>query len=112
MKTVLVIEDQDDLRETLRTCLSLDGYTVALAPSREEGLEIASKRHVDFAILDYCMPGMPMEEFVPKLRVIHPTVMCILMSGVDDGKGFAEALAIKHWLKKPFDLEQLLRILK
>ena len=56
--SILVIDDEEIMREILETLLTREGYTVRLASSGEEGLELARTMPFDAAIVDVMMPGI------------------------------------------------------
>ncbi len=68
MKTVLVIEDQPDMRENLATILLMEGFAVLEAPDGRCGLEIACEEKPDLILCDVMMPGMDGHEVLTALR--------------------------------------------
>ena len=68
--TILVVDDEEIMREILETLLSREGYDVKLASSGEEGLELARALPFDAALVDIMMPGIngieTLEELAPE----------------------------------------------
>src|SRR5919112_6041207 len=66
--SVLVVDDEEIMRDVLETLLSAEGYRVDLAKTGEEGLEAYGRRAYDVVLLDVSMPGMggirALEEFL------------------------------------------------
>src|SRR2546422_9330281 len=66
--SVLVVDDEEIMRDVLETVLSSDGYRVDLAKTGEEGLDAYTKRSYDAVLLDVSMPGIgglrALEEFL------------------------------------------------
>ena len=58
MKTVLIIEDNEDIRENVEEILTLSNYKVITAPNGKEGIEMAQKQSPDLIICDIMMPGV------------------------------------------------------
>ncbi len=58
MKTVLIIEDQPDMRKNLATILRMESFTVLIAENGTEGLALASEEKPDLILCDVMMPGM------------------------------------------------------
>lgn len=56
--SVLVVDDEEIMRDVLETLLSAEGYRVDLAKTGEEGLEVYGRRSYDVVLLDVSMPGM------------------------------------------------------
>jgi len=67
-KKVLIVEDEEDLREAMVDKLTREGFQVNEAKNGEEGLEVASKEHPDLILLDIVMPKMDGMTMMKKLR--------------------------------------------
>lgn len=101
-ETVLVVEDQPELRQLLADVLDGAGYRVVLAADGMEALVRASgEERIDLLLSDVVMPRMSGQDLVAKLRDDRPTLKVLLMSGYSEG---GEAVA----LHKPFLPAQLL----
>jgi two-component system cell cycle sensor histidine kinase/response regulator CckA len=85
-ETVLVLEDEDQVRRVVLAMLQRGGYRVIEATRAEEALEIARdpSRTVDLLLTDIVMPGMSGPEVVRKIREIRPDLKAICMSGYTD----------------------------
>jgi len=77
---ILIVDDDDGIRQFLRTSLELDGYTVEEAPSGEKGLEARAAFHPDLVILDQMMPGLLGTEVAKKVRAEGFTGPILLFS--------------------------------
>jgi CheY-like chemotaxis protein len=110
---VLVVEDDEDLREELAFLLGHRGYEVITAENGREGLErIGEVGRPCLVILDLVMPDMDGYEFRAALRedpdlADVPVVLC---SGVDDLGRKARSLQATGYLTKPLNLDKLYRI--
>jgi len=112
-ETVLVVEDEDVVRELIRQILEESDYTVITAPDGEEAIEVAtaSKIPVHLVITDVIMPKMGGPEAAKSLEKLFPGVSILYMSGYTD-----EAI-VRHgvlepgisFLEKPFTPDALLR---
>lgn len=107
--TILIVEDNSDLRETLADFLSLEGYETALAENGEEGLE--RLRAIDapcVVVLDLMMPVMDGAEFLLALRTSSrfSRVPVALMTASPP----SQDIGADRFLQKPFRLEKLLGI--
>lgn len=109
---ILVVDDEEMVRNSTRAMLEHFGYNVFLADSGETALEFYRTRcsDVDLVILDLGMPGIGGRESMKELRKIDPDVKVIIASGyihdvaADDLVG-AESL---EFVEKPFEVEALL----
>ena len=81
--TVLVIDDEEDLRELVKDFLEPLGYRVLLASDGKEGLKVFRKmrERIDLVILDMIMPGMNGAEVFQQMRSLVPGVKVLLCSG-------------------------------
>jgi PAS domain S-box-containing protein len=111
-ETVLIVEDEDDLRNALSLMLADFGYTVLQA---RDGIEASSiiERHdgaIDLLVTDMVMPKMNGRELVDKLSAEFPDLKVIYMSGYVDGAATnnAEFVSEKLFLQKPFTSDVLL----
>jgi CheY-like chemotaxis protein len=83
-KTVLCIDDNNDVLECEKEFLESFGYTVLTAPSGGKGLELASLHSVDVVIVDYCMPEMNGHEVATEMRRLRPQAPIIMLSAAAD----------------------------
>lgn len=68
MRTILIIEDQPDMRENIATILEMENYAVLTASTGEEGLELARQEKPDLILCDVMMPGLDGHSVLRKLR--------------------------------------------
>src|SRR5437899_2851864 len=107
--SVLVVDDEEIMREVLETLLTAEGYRVDLAKTGEEGLESYGRRAYDTVLLDVSMPGIgglrALEEF---LRMDSDAVIVMITAYAT----FDTAIAAWErgafgWIRKPFQNEQI-----
>jgi CheY-like chemotaxis protein len=107
--TVLVVEDEEDLREMMREALELNGYSVATAREGQEALEaIAEIEELCVVLLDLLMPGMNGWDFFMKMRERpeFASVPVVVHSSAAD----RAPDGVTRVLKKPVELDRLLSI--
>jgi two-component system, cell cycle response regulator len=81
-KRILLIDDQEDYRESTIILLKREGHTVIGVSSGEEGLKIMKTESFDLLLVDYYMPGgMSGEDFIRQLREFNPYIQIILQTG-------------------------------
>jgi two-component system nitrogen regulation response regulator GlnG len=112
LPTVLVIDDDDDLRYSLRRVLSGRNYNVIEANSGEAGLEQAKANKPDVILLDNRMPGMTGIETLQHLRGMNPNAMIILMTAYGTTQTTIEAMKFGafDYIMKPFDLKKIVAL--
>lgn len=110
--TILVIDDDDDLRYSLKRVLSARKYNVIEANSGEAGLEMAESHSPDVILLDNRMGGMSGIEALQHLRGANPNAMIILMTAYGTTQTTIEAMKFGafDYIMKPFDLKKILSL--
>jgi DNA-binding response OmpR family regulator len=93
-KKILIVEDDTDLREALKTALGYENFTVLTAENGEVGLMLALKEHPDLLLLDIVMPKMDGLTVLKKLREDEwgKKVPVIVMTVLDDLEKIAEVV--------------------
>jgi CheY-like chemotaxis protein len=108
---VLVVDDEEDLRELVSDVLKEGGYEVTIAAGGEEALAVAGRERFDLVVTDLGMPGVSGWDVAAGCRKIQPRIRIILLTGwgaeLDPAR--AERAGIDRILKKPFDMKELLR---
>jgi DNA-binding response OmpR family regulator len=109
-KKILVVEDEEAMRELLRLHLSSAGYEVEAAEDAIAAGYAVLKSAPDLIVCDVSMPHMDGFELVAALRADGslPRVPVIFLTSVDDGEGRARELGAVEYLHKPVRLEELL----
>lgn len=114
MPSVLVVDDQDQVRQLIRETLEQAGYEVEEARDGKEGLERYRARSADLVIMDILMPDQDGLEGIMTLRLEFPDSRVIAMTGGSEAIGvgnvvdIAKMLGVRRTLQKPFDLKVLL----
>jgi signal transduction histidine kinase/DNA-binding response OmpR family regulator len=109
---ILVIDDKKELLELIRHDLREAGYKVDVASSGEAGLAAAREKRPDAIVLDIIMPGMDGWEVLRRVRA-DPDISHtpIVVSSMLDNEPRAADFAVAAWLTKPFDSDELKRVL-
>lgn len=109
--TVLVIDDEVFIRESLSIFLEDEGFEIITAENGRIGIEKFKKYQPDIVLLDLRMPEMSGMEVIPKIREITEMIPIIIISGNNEVSDAVEALRIGAWdyITKPIqDLNMLL----
>ena len=111
---LLLIEDNDRLRETLSTGLRAQGYTVDTAADGLEGWRLASEAEHDLIILDRMMPGMDGIEILRRLRTSGSSLPILMLTARDAVPDRVEGIdaGADDYLTKPFAVAELLARLR
>ena len=114
MPSVLVVDDEDQIRQLIRETLEQAGYEVQEARDGKEGLEQYRSRPADLVIMDILMPDQDGLESIMTLRREFPTSRVIAITGGSDMIGIlnfldvAKMLGARRTLQKPFEMKTLL----
>lgn len=112
--TLLIIDDEKNIREGLAANFEMDGYNVKTAGDGAEGLALIEKGDIDLVITDLRMPGVSGEEVLKKVTTETPGIPVIILTG--HGSIDSAVDAMRHgaydFLTKPLNLDQLGMIVK
>jgi two-component system response regulator PilR (NtrC family) len=112
--SILVIDDEEIMREILETLLAREGYHVRLAASGAEGLELARSTPIDAAIVDVMMPGMDGIATLDELKKIDedlPVLMITAFASVETAIAAMKRGAFDYFTK-PFKNDEVLVVVK
>ncbi len=110
---ILVVDDEEHIRELICFYLNKEGFSVIEAENGEEALDLLEKEYVDLAIVDIMMPVMNGFDMVEELRSFKDTPVIMLTAkaqSTDKLRGFS--LGIDDYVTKPFDPEELMARVK
>ena len=111
-KTVLLVDDDIDIIESMRTVLESKGYRVMVARDGNAGLTVAERETPDLIILDMMMPKksgfLVLEKLKGRPGGLIPTIMITGNEG-SRHRAYAEMLGVQDYIRKPFAMEKLVR---
>jgi len=112
--TILYIEDEKNIRETLTSSLQIMFNSVFATENAEDALEIYTHKHIDIILSDIGLPGMDGINFVKIIRETNKEIPIILLTAYTDTDILLEAIKLKliSYLTKPITLDTLLKALK
>lgn len=106
---VLLVEDNQDVRETMVAMLTRLQFDVTATESSEQAIEALQSLPIDLVLTDYNLPGTNGIEVLSKARELIPNVATIVASGIGPP---GEWDHVDDWLLKPLRLEELKRALQ
>jgi DNA-binding NtrC family response regulator len=106
---ILIIDDEEVLRDVLDAVLRRQGFDVVLASSGEEGLNVLDGEEVDLVILDIMLPGISGIDTLRSIRVSTPHLPVIVITAFSTIEGAIEAMkhGAFHYIPKPFKNEEV-----
>ncbi len=108
-KTILVVDDEQNVRQLICKVLEKEGFTVLTACNGSEGLEIFHKNSIDLIISDIKMPEMSGIEFLHKVKEEEPGIGFILITAFATTETAIDAIrsGAQDYITKPFDLKEI-----
>ncbi len=110
MKSILIVDDEQSIRESLTGILQDEGFSPFSVESGEAAVEKVSEEKPDLVLLDIWMPGMDGMETLTRIRDIYPDLLVIMMSGHGTIETAVKAtkLGAYDFIEKPLSLEKIL----
>ena len=111
---ILIVEDEEIVRNVLRRMLKVDGHEVSLMPSGQEALEQLRNHDFDLVISDLHMPEMNGMEFLKKARELRDDIKVVMITGdaLNPDLEIVEEAGAAGYLLKPFRKKELDSLLK
>lgn len=110
-KRVLLVDDDAEIVESMRTVLESRGYEILVARDGNQGLAMAESEDPDLVVLDMMMPKRSGFLVLEKLRRTRPVPVRVIMITANEGsrhKAYAEMLGVDDYIRKPFAMDRLL----
>ena len=109
LKQILIVDDDANLRKTLRDILKLKGYEASGVNSGQAAIDLVAKQSFPVALIDLRLSDMPGLEVLKKLKEISPETECVILTGFASTESAIQAinLGAYSYLQKPYDVDQL-----
>lgn len=109
--SLLVVDDEEPIRNALKKFLTQQGYDVQTAASGEDALRILQRQKISVLLLDVRMPGKSGIDLVPQVLELEPSVAILMLTAVNDATTAALCMqrGAMDYLTKPIDLADLAR---
>ena len=116
MTKVMVVDDEQDLREMINLMMKKEGYETEMAENGEEFLEKIDNFNPDVVTLDVMMPGLTTKEILSKLKEKKSNPKIILLTVVrfsdEEKKKILEMGNVIDYITKPFEFDDLINTIK
>ncbi len=111
-KTILVVDDEETIRQSLKGILSDEGHEVLTAPSGEESLRIIGEELPDLVLLDIWLPGIDGIETLQRIKASYPHIQVIMISGHGTVESAVRStkLGAFDFIEKPLSFDKLIII--
>ena len=111
-KRILVVDDDPQIRESLRKVLRAEGYEVVLAADGQQGIERFNTERMDLLLLDLNMPVKSGWDTFERLTSLNPLLPIIIITGQRNQYELAAAAGVGALIEKPFDVPLLFQTMK
>jgi two-component system response regulator AtoC len=112
--TILIADDEPNIRRVFEAMLTKEGYTVLMAENGKRALDIAAANAIDVLVSDLIMPDMNGVELLQRVKELHPNCAAIIVTAYGTIKSAVEAMRYGAftYLSKPFDINEVRVVLK
>jgi len=110
-KRVLLVDDDVEIVESMKTVLESKGYEILVARDGNQGIVLAEQENPDLVVLDMMMPKRSGFLVLERLRRSRPVPLRVIMITANEGsrhKAYAEMLGVDDYIRKPFAMDRLL----
>jgi DNA-binding NtrC family response regulator len=116
-RRILIVDDEESIRESLKDFLEDFDFLVAAASSAEEALQLLQEQPADVMVADLRLPGLSGDALIVKAHELYPTLQFIILTGsvgyLPSAKLQAVGIQSQHIMQKPlFDLMVLVEALE
>ena len=108
-KTIMVVDDEADIRSTVKTILEREGYRVVTAVNGDDCLVKLKKEKPDLILLDIMMPGMPVKEVIKKIKGTKISYLSVVRISEAEREDLLKAPNVVDFIQKPFDIAELVK---
>ena len=114
ISSILVIDDEAEIRNSLSSILEDEGYSVEAVENGKQAVRTCEKMQFDVALIDINLPDIKGTELLAKLKQISPKMVRIIITGYPSIENAVKAINEKSdgYIVKPFDIPELLETIK
>jgi CheY-like chemotaxis protein len=113
MKTIMVVDDEPDIRATVKAVLEKNKYKVLTAVNADDCLKkVSSGEKPNLILMDIMMPGTPVRDVIPKLGKFKIAYLSVVRTSEAEKEDLMKSKNIVDFIQKPFDIEALLKRVK
>ena len=112
-KTIMIVDDEPDIRTTVKAVLEKNGYKVVSAVNADDCLKkVNAGEKPDLILMDIMMPGTSVREIIPKLGNIKIAYLSVVRVSEAEKKDLMRSKNIVDIIQKPFELTELIKRVK
>jgi len=111
-KTILIVDDEEDIRETVKTIMEKEGYRVLVAVNGDDCLKQLKTEKPDLILMDIMMPGTPVREVVKKIKGVKIAYLSVVRTSEAEKEELLGQKNVVDFIQKPFDVKDLAKRVK
>jgi DNA-binding response OmpR family regulator len=111
-KTILVVDDEADIRTTVETVLKKEGYKVVTAINGDDALKKWTVEKPALVLMDIMMPGTPVKDIIPKMKGTKVAYLSVVRTSEAEKEDLMKSKNIVDFIQKPFDIKELVKKVK
>ncbi len=108
----MIVDDDPDIRMTVKTILEKEGYGVVEANDGDECLTKLASHKIELILLDIMMPGTPVREVVKRIKDTKILFVSVVRTTEAEKEGLFATKNILGFVHKPFDIQELVDVVK
>ena len=109
MKTVMVVDDEENLRILVKSLLENQGYEVVTAVNGDDCLRKLPKQKVDLILMDVMMPGTPVRDVVKKIKDTKIAFLSVVGVSDNEKEELQKSINVIDFIQKPFGIDELVQ---
>ena len=111
---ILIVDDEEPVREVLGEYFATQGYAVETAGSGADALAVVARARPDLVLLDIRMPGLDGVETLRRIKTLQPGIAVIMVSAIEDQEAARQTLVLgaADYVAKPVDFQYLDSVLQ
>ena len=111
-KTIMIVDDEADIRKTVKAIFEKEGYKVTTAVSGDDALKKGKAKKSNLVLMDIMMPGTPVKEIIPKMTGAKIAYLSVVRTSEAEKEDLTKSKNIVDFIQKPFDVEDLVKRVK
>lgn len=111
-KKILVVDDEEDIRDTLKTILEKEKFTVVTGKEGADAVKLATKEKPDLILLDIMMPGLPVKEVIKKIKQKKILFVSAVRMSEAEKEDLTKQNNVLGYIEKPFNIKELVKQVK
>jgi len=108
----MIVDDEPDIRSSVKTILEKEGYKVVSATNADDALKKLATIKPNLILLDIMMPGTPVREAVPKMKGVKIAYLSVVRTSEAEKEELTKSKNIVGFIQKPFEIKTLIQNVK